>query len=328
MSESPEKQTFSVMITTRNRRDELRRALTKLSDLEPKPDEVLICADGCSDDTVAMVQREFPQFKLWENASSQGSVASRDRMLRAATGAIVVSLDDDSYPIESDFLSRLERVLALYPEAAVISFAELRGPNSILSGPTADLERGYYVAAYANCATAMRRVLYGRVATFPKFFTHMYEEPDYALQCYGKGFGVWFEPSLQVRHHLTATRREPIPRHHLNARNELWSVLLRCPWPWLPLLAAYRVARQFIYACSQGPVWAVREPQWWMTAARQARTVWAHRSPVSWRSYAGWLRLNRQPIYQRDEFQKAFGGRGAENVSATTAEIPRTQTES
>jgi len=327
MNESPEKLTFSVMLATRNRRDELQRTLTKLSGLDPKPHEVLICADGCTDDTVAMVRREFPSFSLLENISSQGSVASRDRMLRAATGEIMVSLDDDSYPIDADFLSRLERVLQLHPEAAVITFAELRGPDSILSGPTEDLQRGHYVAAYPNCATAMRRILYGRVGTFPKFFRHMYEEPDYALQCYGRGFGVWFEPSLKVRHHLTVTRRESIPRHHLNARNELWSVLLRCPWPWLPLVAAYRVVRQFIYAGSQGFAWVYREPRWWMMAAREFFTVWAHRSPVSWRSYAGWLRLSRQPISERDDLQRAFGSQ-AENASAAPAKIPRAQTES
>jgi hypothetical protein len=37
------------MITTRNRREELRRTLGKLRELDPKADEVLVCADGFVD---------------------------------------------------------------------------------------------------------------------------------------------------------------------------------------------------------------------------------------------------------------------------------------
>ena len=46
---------------------------------------------------------------------------------------------------------------------------------------------GRYVAAYANCGAAMRRDVYLQLAGFPTFFGHMYEEPDYALQCYASG---------------------------------------------------------------------------------------------------------------------------------------------
>ena len=121
--------TFTIMITTHDRCTDLRRACAALTALAPPPDEVLICADGCADDTVAMVGREFPGFVLLANAERQGSVASRDRMLRLASSHIVISLDDDSYPIDRDFLARVGQVLAQHPEAAVISFPEIRDEN-------------------------------------------------------------------------------------------------------------------------------------------------------------------------------------------------------
>src|SRR5258708_12435454 len=96
---------FSVMITTRNRCADLRRTCERISLLKPPPDQVLICADGSSDETSNMIRREFPNFLLIENESSLGSVASRDRLLRAATGDIVLSLDADSYPLARGFLS-------------------------------------------------------------------------------------------------------------------------------------------------------------------------------------------------------------------------------
>ena len=46
--------TFAIMIATHNRCADLRRTCAALTSLSPPPDQVLICADGCTDDTVSM----------------------------------------------------------------------------------------------------------------------------------------------------------------------------------------------------------------------------------------------------------------------------------
>ncbi len=127
---------------------------------------------------------------------------------------------------------------------------------------------GRYVAAYANCGAAMRRDVYLQLAGFPAFFGHMYEEPDYALQCYAAGLAVWFEPDLAVRHHMSSVNRHEGRRQRLHARNELWSVLIRCPWPYLPAVALFRIWRQLRYAATQGPSDVLLQPAWWLSALR------------------------------------------------------------
>jgi GT2 family glycosyltransferase len=285
----------SVMITTRNRRDELRCTLTKLRELDPQPAEVIVCADGCTDDTVAMVEREFHSCRLLRNESVQGSVFSRDRLLRLAKCDIVLSLDDDSYPLDQDFISRLKDLFEKYPEAALFSFPEIRDDGELAHVTKSPQSAAHLVSAYANCAAAMRRAVYLRSAGFPGFFVHMYEEPDYALQCYALGFVVRFEPSLRIRHHVSAAQREPIRRHHFNARNELWSAVMRCPFPQVIVVALFRVWRQFRYACSEGFGWAIREPMWWFSALAGVGKCLANRQPVSWKIYYSWMRLARQP---------------------------------
>jgi GT2 family glycosyltransferase len=286
------------MITTRNRREELRRTLMVLRTLEPRPEETLVCADGCADDTVEMLRAGFPECAVITNETPRGSVFSRDRLLRLAKGEIVISLDDDSYPVQSDFLVQTQRLFVKNTDAAVISFPELREgdapshPSKKVSSPPR------LVSAYANCAAAMRRDVYMRSAGFPSFFGHMYEEPDYALQCYSLGFVVRFEPSLPIRHHVSQVEREPIGRHHLNARNELWSVLMRCPFPQLFAVALFRVWRQFRYACSEGLEWAVREPCWWWRALLGVAKCWRMRQPVPWSTYYSWMKLARLLSYE------------------------------
>jgi GT2 family glycosyltransferase len=230
---------------------------------------------------------------LIENEAPRGSVFSRDRLLRAATADLVASFDDDSYPLDRDFFSRLRQLSADHPEVAVFSFPEIRNDGSFATSTKSMSSPPHLVSAYANCAAAMRRDTYLQSPGFPAFFGHMYEEPDFALQCYALGKVVRFEPTLSVRHLVSERQREPIRRHHLNARNELWSVWLRCPWPWLPLVGVFRVWRQFLYACGEGWRWALQEPLWWFSALLGLPTCLRQRRPIAWEVYYKWMRLAR-----------------------------------
>jgi GT2 family glycosyltransferase len=293
----------TIMITTRNRIADLGHTLDVLQSLDPPPLEVLITADGCTDETAIVVRERFPQYRLCINDHSIGSVPSRDRMIRDAQGDLIVSLDDDSYPLDTNFLARLPEMFDAHPDAAVLTFSELRDGGVYSTGSRTPHSKGHYVSAYPNCAAAMRRDVYLESSGYPPFFVHAYEEPDYALQCYGAGYAVWFEPSITIRHHLAADNRSPFHFHQLNARNELWSVWLRCPWPWLPLVSAWRVWRQFQYACSEGFSWAINEPRWWWAAMRGAGQCWRRRRPIKWSTYYHWMRLARHPRYAPRAFQ-------------------------
>ena len=149
--------TFSVMITTRNRCEDLRDTLTRLRALRPAPLEVLVCADGCTDGTVELVTTQHSEVKLLVNEMGVGSIPSRDQMLRLAKGDWVLSLDDDSHPLNVDFFSRVEMVVEAHPESSVFTFPELRD-GGIYPSPTKTPESpGHHVSAYPNCAALMKR---------------------------------------------------------------------------------------------------------------------------------------------------------------------------
>ncbi len=290
--------TIGVTIATHNRCAELRRTLTALAALDPQPVEILVCADGGTDGTAETVRREFPGVRLFENPTAQGSIATRDFLIRQATADVLVGLDDDSNPIEPDFVTRLQTAFARRPRAAVITFPQ-RSDEYPESLTQADWGPALMVHSFPNSGAALRRDVYLALAGYPGFFFHAYEEPDYALQCYAAGYEVWYEPGLTVRHYYTGTGRSERRTHHRHARNEQWSVWMRCPLPYLPLVAAWRAFSQFRYSCTRGLGWAVREPVWWVQAARGLRTCLRHRNPVSWASFRQWMRLARRPVADR-----------------------------
>jgi hypothetical protein len=96
---------------------------------------------------------------------------------------------------------------------------------------------------------------------------------------------------VSIRHHYSGLARNEMRTHHRHARNEWLSTVMRCPFPQVIPVAAYRGLAQFRYACSRGVGWMLREPAWWLQAARGFAHCLARRTPVPWSAYRRWLQL-------------------------------------
>ncbi len=278
----------SIMITTSNRLGELRRTMQMLRKLDPSPDEILITADGCTDGTAEFVSA-MPNVKLILNQPATGSAASRDRMMRETKGDLVLALDDDSYPEQADCIDRIIPFFKERAELAVLHFPQRTDeyPETLATfGSEEHLTR-----SFANSGAVLRRSTYLQLPGFEPRFYHMYEEPDYALQCVAAGYDVFFSPIVTIRHRYSGQGRDEIRIHHRHARNEFWSTLMRCPWLFAPGMVTWRVFSQLRYACKRGWSWLVREPAWWFQALAGIPYCLRKRRPVSWAGYKRWLKL-------------------------------------
>jgi len=280
----------SVMITTRDRIEELKRTLKVLSTLNPPPDEILVTADGCSDATPEIIKSQFPNAKLIVNQRSLGSVASRDRMMRAARGDLVLALDDDSYPEQLDSIARIMPLFEERPNLAVLHFPQRTDeyPETLTQ---TNFGSEHLTRTFPNSGAVLRRSTYLQLAGFESHFFHAYEEPDYALQCVAAGYDVLFCSIVTIRHHYSGYARDEIRTHHRHARNEFWSTVMRSPFPFVLGILGWRVFSQFRYACKRGWSWVIREPLWWWQAALGIPYYLRKRRPVSWTGYKRWLRL-------------------------------------
>ena len=282
--------TVSVMITTRGRLIDLRRTYGVLQKLNPCPLEVLITMDGCGTDVIRAAQVEFQQARLLVNHVGLGSVASRDRMMREAQGDLVLALDDDSYPEQVDCMARIVTFFEQWPKLAVLHFPQRTDEYpETLTQTTFGSE--HLTRSFANSGAVLHRATYLELPGFQSRFFHMYEEPDYALQCVAAGYDVLFSPIATIRHHYSGQARDEVRIHHRHSRNEYWSTLMRCPFPFALGMILWRVFAQFRYACHRGWSWVVREPVWWCQALTGIPYCLRKRRPVSWAAYKRWLAL-------------------------------------
>ena len=280
----------SVIITTHNRAADLRRTCDVVMRLRPAPIEVIVTADDCTDGTADLIADEFPEVTLIANQPGRGSVASRDRMMREARGDLVLALDDDSYPEQLDCIGRIVPLFEQRPGLAVVHFPQRTDEYPETLAQT-NFGSEYLTRSFANSGAVLRRSTYLQLPGFEPRFFHMYEEPDYALQCVAAGYDVLFSPSLTIRHHYSGQARDEIRVHHRHARNEFWSTLIRCPFPFAIGIIAWRVFSQFRYACKRGWSWVVCEPAWWWEAFAGIPYCLRKRRPVSWAGYKRWLAL-------------------------------------
>jgi GT2 family glycosyltransferase len=280
----------SIMITTKNRLEDLRRTCYVLRRLDPPPAEILITADGCTDETVDFVKSEMPGARLIVNETGIGSVASRDRMMREAMGEFILSLDDDSYPEQLDCVAMIQNIFRDFSDLAVLHFPQRTDeyPETLFCHDFGGMR---LTRSFANSGAVLRKSIYLQLAGFESRFFHMYEEGDYALQCVAAGYKIYYHPSITIRHHFSAQGRNEIRNHHRHSRNEFWSTLIRCPFPYLFGILSYRVFSQCRYAWKRGPRWVIREPVWWLQALRGLPYCLRNRNVISWEGYRNWLRL-------------------------------------
>ncbi len=85
----------SVVITTKNRRDELRSAISSALTQSVQP-ELLVIDDGSTDGTAEMVLSGISRSSFGASEMSLGYIVQRNRAARLVSGEIIFSLDDDA----------------------------------------------------------------------------------------------------------------------------------------------------------------------------------------------------------------------------------------
>lgn len=292
--------TCGIIIATHNRKEDLRKTLGEIFRLSPQPAEVIICADACTDGTEGFVRETYPAWNLLVNKVSKGSIGSRDMLMRAISTDIALSFDDDSHPIESNFIQGVCELFENNPKLAVASFPQHTDefPESLTQK---DFGPSRFVGSYASSSAAIRKRTYIETGGYIPFFYHVYEEPDFALRCIAAGWQVRYETSLHVRHHYSGLQRNELRIHQLQARNELWSVVMRCPFPYFIPVAVFRIARQFNYARKRGTQWMIQEPRWWLSFFTGLRECLSHRVPIRWNYYSQWMKLVRESVFSKEK---------------------------
>ena len=90
-------------------------------------------------------------------------------MAAATTCEIFLSLDDDSYPIETDAIARIRDLFEKNAWLAVTEFPQRTDENPETLTAT-DFGAAKFIGSYANSGAAIRTVAFRELGGYPDFF--------------------------------------------------------------------------------------------------------------------------------------------------------------
>jgi GT2 family glycosyltransferase len=228
---------ISVVIITRNRREQLRETLDHMTSLPDDP-PIFVADNGSGDGSADMVAREFPGVRLFRLAENLGAVA-RNVVVEEVTTPYVAFCDDDT-TWQPGALTRAADLLDTHPGLGSVTGRCLVEPGLAEDPITPELRESPVPGPDWLPGPALLGIMAGltavRVSAFREvggFSTRMWlggEEELFALDLAARGWWMCWAEDVVI-HHAPSKLRDPRHRRRLGIRNTLWTLLLRRPWP-------------------------------------------------------------------------------------------------
>lgn len=246
--------TTSVIIPTWRRTVQLRKTLEMVLACEPPPGEVCVHVDAGDDESPAMLKAEFTGLVRWLQAEkTRGPGGGRNVLAEMAKGDLLVSLDDDSWPLDNDFFKRVVRLAIDKPKTAVFAGSVyLPGSTDGALIPNDPDCASNPVSCFEGCACVIRRVAFLETAGY-LHLRHAYgmEEADVSLQLLDAGWEIREVPSLRIFHDTQMTHHASPSVNAAHITNTALLAFLRYPkrlWP----LGFLQVLNRVRYAIGAG----------------------------------------------------------------------------
>lgn len=304
MTDTPE---LSLLITTRNRRDELLRTLGIMLPVLPRAHEVVLFDDGSTDGTSEAIARAFPQVRLISSRTSVGYITARNRLMAEARGDLALTLDDDAAIVTNDFSNLVRRHFGDHPGCAVAAFRIYWGSDLEVAAETSR-ESGapYRVNAFVGCGHVWRMDAWRSIPPYPAWFEFHGEENYAALQLLRKKWEVHYLPDVLVHHRIDRAARQAdrsLWRYRRQLRAGIFLMLLFYPWRVLPRYVGYSLWAQIqLRLYRERNLRALTALAWVaVTVMLNAPRIARERSSLTSSEWAAWQQLPDVPIYWQPE---------------------------
>jgi GT2 family glycosyltransferase len=216
----------------------------------PAPNEILVHVDGKEVLCVAEIRKNFPDITVIESEDTVGPGGARNRLISAAKNELVVSFDDDSYPVDSDFFLRAVLLFERFPNASLIGCYIIHRYESL-----EDAKKVIYkVGGFVGCGVVYRKAAFIRGGGYISLpLAYGMEEEDLALRILDFGGVLLYSSWLRVFHDTDLVHhREPEVVAAQIANTALLAFLRYPLWRW-PYGAA-QVLNRVLWSLKKGRV--------------------------------------------------------------------------
>ena len=216
------RQKISILITTKNRLEDLVYTLHKIQHLIEKTDvECVIFDDGSSDETTQFITVNYPKITLHTNKISKGYLYCRNKMLNETRADFAISLDDDSHFVTEQPLELIANYFDKNPKVGLLGFRVFWSKQKPSNTFSRDLS--IRMKSFVGCAHVWRMSAWRAIPNYPEWFIFYGEEDFASYQLFKKNWEIHYLPEVLVHHRVDIKARKNNADYSLRLRRSLRS---------------------------------------------------------------------------------------------------------
>lgn len=221
----------TAVISTWNKKDDVRENLLALSRQEFLPAEIVVVDNASQDGTAEMIRAEFPRVKLLVTPHDKiGACETFNMGFQAATQPWIAIMDDDVVA-PPDWLRKLWERAQREPETtAMVSskVVEPGMPEEFLRNDGVNRER--YMATFRGCGTLAKRDVVLRAGGYDEEFFIYGNERDLSARVLIQGFRILQYPQAEIFHKTPFGMKGGKRSLYYHVRNFWLYAFKHCSW--------------------------------------------------------------------------------------------------
>lgn len=252
---------FSIVVLTFNRNHLLRPLLIELQRFALAGAQVIV-VDNASAVAAEEVTHSYPTVTVIRASRNLGA-AGRNLGFEAASGDIVVCLDDDVLGLGADALDLLDALFA-DDHIAAVNFKVLeQGTARVVNWVhhrSVEKSSNTIFDTYeiTEGAVAFRRSVLKKVGGYPETFFLSHEGPDLAFRIINSGSRVIYYPAVCVSHSFAPEGRTSWRNYYYDTRNTFWLAARNLPLLYALRLVSRQTLSMFVFSLRDGYT------RWWL----------------------------------------------------------------
>ena len=198
--------------------------------------EVIVVDNASGDDTLRMVEANFPSVILLRQSTNTGVPGGRNIGIRQAKGEICVCIDDDAELIDNAAIGKCVDYFRKDDQLGCLSMRVLDENNRIVTKLIPRRDRKVFNedmpgALFSGTGFAIRRAAFIEVGEFWEDLQPYFgEDADLSYRLLDKGYKILQTPHITVRHYTSPIERHKGRRLYYGTRNAPWMALRSLPW--------------------------------------------------------------------------------------------------